>query len=176
MSATAIIFYVLSAFILTFAVSTIVSRRIFRSAIFLLFGLIGIAGLYFLMDVEFVAALQIIVYVGGIVVLIIFSIFLTHQSGERLPQKLTKRIVWGFLLAASGFATVLVIIVKHQFSNEVLPKLDSRIETIGHQLLDYKNFGYVLPFELVSVLLLAALIGSIVIAMKVRKLKEHDNI
>ena len=57
------------------------TTKIFRAAIFLLFTLIGVAGLYFWMQIEFVAAVQIIVYVGGIVVLIIFSIFLTQQSG-----------------------------------------------------------------------------------------------
>ncbi|HEX3081528.1 MAG TPA: NADH-quinone oxidoreductase subunit J, partial [Puia sp.] len=74
MNATVIIFYILSAFILGAALLAVTTRKIFRSAIFLLFSLIGTAALFFWMGVEFVAAVQIIIYVGGIVVLIIFSI------------------------------------------------------------------------------------------------------
>ncbi len=85
MSASVIIFYCIAAFILLTGIVAVSSRKIFRSAIALLFSLTGIAGLYFWMDVNFIAAVQIIVYVGGIVVLIIFSIFLTQRSGEEMP-------------------------------------------------------------------------------------------
>ncbi len=77
MNASQVIFYLISAFVLGMAVLAVTSRKIFRSAIWLLFSLAGVAALYFWMQVEFVAAVQIIVYVGGVVVLIIFSIFLT---------------------------------------------------------------------------------------------------
>ena len=76
----------LSALILGGGLLAVTSRKIFRSAIWLLFSLIGIAGLYFWFQVDFIAAVQIIVYVGGIVVLIIFSIFLTQQSGKEMPN------------------------------------------------------------------------------------------
>ncbi|MES2847697.1 MAG: NADH-quinone oxidoreductase subunit J, partial [Bacteroidota bacterium] len=75
------------------ALLAVTSRQIFRSAIYLLFSLIGIAGIYFWLQYDFIAAVQIVVYVGGITVLIIFSIFLTQQAGELLPkQKLSKQI------------------------------------------------------------------------------------
>ena len=86
MTASQIIFYILAAFILGTAILSVTTTKIFRSAIWLLFSLIGIAGLYFWLEVEFIAAVQIIVYVGGIVVLIIFSIFLTQQSGKEMPK------------------------------------------------------------------------------------------
>ena len=82
MNGAQIIFYLISAFVLGTAVLAVTSTKIFRSAIWLLFSLIGVAALYFWMQVEFIAAVQIIVYVGGIVVLIIFSIFL-HSNQER---------------------------------------------------------------------------------------------
>ena len=72
MNASAVVFYILSVFILGAALLAVTSRKIFRSAIWLLFSLTGIAGLYFWLQMEFVAAVQIVVYVGGIVVLIIF--------------------------------------------------------------------------------------------------------
>ena len=80
-----IIFYLLATLCVVFALLSVTTRQIFRAAIYLLFTLIGIAGIYFWLQYEFIAAVQIIVYVGGIVVLIIFSIFLTQQTGEQLP-------------------------------------------------------------------------------------------
>ena len=75
MSGSTIIFYLLAAFTLLSALLAVTTRMIFRAAIYLLFSLIGIAGIYFWLQYEFIAAVQIVVYVGGIVVLIIFSIF-----------------------------------------------------------------------------------------------------
>jgi NADH:ubiquinone oxidoreductase subunit 6 (subunit J) len=72
MSGANIIFYLLAAMIIVSAIASVTTRQIFRSAIFLLFSLTGIAGIYFWLDYQFVAAVQIVVYVGGIVVLIIF--------------------------------------------------------------------------------------------------------
>src|ERR1044071_1811852 len=106
MSAPAIIFYVISAFILITGLLAVTARKIFRSAIWLLFSLMGVAGLYFWMQVEFIAAVQIIVYVGGIVVLIIFSIFLTQKSGDEMPRPLRSRTLFSILAAVFGFAFI----------------------------------------------------------------------
>src|SRR5450432_1612721 len=103
MNASAIIFYIVYAFILGAAVLAVTTRRIFRSAIFLLFTLIGTAALFFWMGVEFIAAVQIIIYVGGIVVLIIFSIFLTQQSGSEMKKPGRNRAFFAALIALAGF-------------------------------------------------------------------------
>src|SRR5882757_3394185 len=103
MSASAIIFYLISAFILGAGLLAVTSRKIFRSAIWLLFSLIGIAALFFWMRLEFIAAVQIIVYVGGIVVLIIFSIFLTQQAGSEMQKPVRNRAVVAALLLLPGF-------------------------------------------------------------------------
>lgn len=166
MSASAIIFYILAALVLTFGILTVFTRKIFRAAVFLLLSLIGIAGIYLLMDMEFVAAIQIIVYVGGIVVLIIFSIFLTQQAGEKLMKQKVWRMSMGSALAIIGFLFTMKIITNHIFQPESTVAIDNSVKTIGIQLLDYQNHGYVFPFEVVSILLLAALIGSIVIAIR----------
>ncbi len=76
MSASTIVFYILAATTIGSALLAVTAQKIFRSAVYLLFSLIGIAGIYFYLNFEFIAAVQIVVYVGGIVVLIIFSIFL----------------------------------------------------------------------------------------------------
>src|SRR5258705_12296653 len=103
MTASAIIFYIISAFILGAGLLAMTTRKIFRSAIWLLFSLIGIAALYFWLQVEFIAAVQIVVYVGGIVVLIIFSIFLTEQSGEQIPKQPLKRVIASTLAGLFAF-------------------------------------------------------------------------
>ncbi len=171
MSASAIIFYLISAFILGAGLLAVTSRKIFRSAIWLLFSLVGIAAFYFWMQVEFIAAVQIVVYVGGIVVLIIFSIFLTQQSGKEMPKPIFKRTVFSVMAAIFGLAFIYCLVDKYNFlANETQP-LNSSVGEIGTQMLSTTAHGYILPFEVVSMLLLAAMIGCIVIAMK-----EKNNI
>ena len=165
MSASAIIFYIISAFILGAGLLAMTTRKIFRSAIWLLFSLIGIAALYFWLQVEFIAAVQIIVYVGGIVVLIIFSIFLTQQSGNEMPKQPLKRTIASVLAVLFGFGLTFLQIWKYDFQPST-KNFDWSVSKIGSQMLGTKAGGYALPFEVVSMLLLAAMIGCIVIAMK----------
>ncbi len=165
MSASAIIFYVISAFILGTALFAMTTRKIFRSAVWLLFSLIGVAGLYFWLQVEFIAAVQIIVYVGGIVVLIIFSIFLTQQSGTEMPKQPLKRTIFSALAVLFGFGFTYFQIWQYGF-HRVPRTFDWTVSKIGEQMLSTTAGGYSLPFEVVSMLLLAAMIGCIVIAMK----------
>jgi NADH-quinone oxidoreductase subunit J len=165
MDISAIIFYVISAFILGTGILAVTTRKIFRSAIWLLFSLVGIAALYFWMQVEFIAAVQIIVYVGGIVVLIIFSIFLTQQSGKEMPRPITKRLLFSALAAVFGLAFMYNIISSYGF-NAGNGDFTVAVGDIGTQMLSTTEHGYILPFEVVSMLLLAAMVGCIVIAMK----------
>ncbi|HET9430274.1 MAG TPA: NADH-quinone oxidoreductase subunit J [Chitinophagaceae bacterium] len=165
MSASAIIFYIISAFILGAGLLAVTTRKIFRSAIWLLFSLIGIAALYFWLEVEFIAAVQIVVYVGGIVVLIIFSIFLTQHSGKEMPAPHFGRVIASAIAVLSGFALTFLQIAKHEFP-VIAKKFDWSVSGIGTQMLHTGKGGFALPFEVVSMLLLAAMVGCIVIAMK----------
>ena len=166
MNASAVIFYLIAAFILIAGLLAVTSRKIFRSAIWLLFSLVGIAALYFWMQVEFIAAVQIIVYVGGIVVLIIFSIFLTQQSGKEMPQPSVKRIVFSILAVLFGIVFTGSLVNQYFTNRTVSRPFNVSIAEIGTQMLSTTEHGYILPFEVVSMLLLAAMIGCIVIAMK----------
>jgi len=167
MEGSQIIFYLISAFVLGTAVLAVTTQKIFRSAIWLLFSLVGVAGLYFWMQVEFVAAVQIIVYVGGVVVLIIFSIFLTQQSGGEMPRPPLQRTLFSILAVLFGFVFSYRIIAEHGFPTTTSAKpFVVPVAAIGEQMLDTKKYGFVLPFEVVSMLLLAAMIGCIVIAMR----------
>lgn len=159
-------FYLLAAMILGSGLLAVTSRHIFRAAIFLLFSLIGMAGMYFWLEYEFIAAVQIVVYVGGITVLIIFSIFLTQQAGEKLPEQTFTRKLFAALAAFCSFAFVMVQILQHHFNEAASSIASPRIADIGSRMLGVNEDGFALPFEVVSVLLLAALIGCIVIAVR----------
>jgi NADH-quinone oxidoreductase subunit J len=168
MEGSTIIFYLLATLTLVSGLLAVTSRQIFRSAIYLLFSLIGIAGLYFWMQYEFIAAVQIVVYVGGIVVLIIFSIFLTQKSGEKMPQQKLGRQLFAALAAFCGLALVMLQLFQHKLVGTTETAVAPTVENIGHQMLGTEVGGYALPFEVVSILLLAALIGCIVIALRTK--------
>src|ERR1700723_2829848 len=168
MSASGVVFYILSVVILGAALLAVTSRKIFRSAIWLLFSLTGIAGLYFWLQMEFVAAVQIVVYVGGIVVLIIFSIFLTQQSGMDLPPPVRRRNIFSILAVCAGFVLTCWMITRYAFrpagfrggggvGGDSGVDAVASVGNIGAQLLSTSEHGYVLPFEVISVLLLAAM-------------------
>lgn len=166
MTGATIIFYLLAALTLVSAVLAVSSRHIFRSAIHLLFSLIGIAGLYFWLNYQFIAAVQIVVYAGGIVVLIIFSIFLTQHAGEKLPSQKLGVKIFSALAAFCGFALTIVQLFQHSFIKTTAVPVEVNVAAIGTQMLDVDKTGYALPFEVISMLLLAAMIGCIVIAIR----------
>ena len=168
MSGSTIIFYLLAAFTLVSAVLAVSSRQIFRAAIYLLFSLIGIAGLYFWLQYQFIAAVQIVVYVGGIVVLIIFSIFLTQQAGDKLPKQKLGRQAFSALAAFCGFAFVVWQMCGYSFIKTNVQAIEPTVANIGKQMMGVDDSGFALPFELISILLLAALVGCIVIALKTK--------
>lgn len=169
MTAERIIFYVISFLIIGGAVLSVTSKLIFRSAVFLLASLLGVAGLYFFLEFEFIAAVQIVVYAGGIVVLIIFSIFLTQGSGAEMksPANLRKLFSAIIVLLICGLAALLLR--SHVFTPEAGTVTDKSTKTIGRQLLSTTGHGYILPFETVSILLLAAMVGCIAIAGRTKK-------
>lgn len=173
MSASVVVFYILSAFILVTGGLAVTSRKIFRSAIWLLFCLTGIAGLYFWLGMQFIAAVQVVVYVGGIVVLIIFSIFLTQQAGREMPSPVRNRALFSALAVCCGFLLTCVQLVQYSRFQVSEPRYDLSepdmgVSAIGSQLLSTTEHGYVLPFEVISILLLAAMIGCIVLAIKTK--------
>lgn len=166
MEISVVIFYIISAIIIGGAMLAVTSRQIFRAAVFLLFSLLGIAALYFYLENNFIAAVQIVVYVGGIVVLIIFSIFLTQNSGHFLKKPEGKRVFFSALAVLSALLLTLNIVGKYNFRSNTNAVIEPEIKNIGLQMLSTTEFGYLLPFEVVSFLLLAAMIGCIVIALK----------
>src|SRR5919107_1935828 len=142
MDASAIIFYCISAFILGSGLLAVTTRKIFRAAIWLLFSLIGVAALYFWMQVEFIAAVQIVVYVGGIVVLIIFSVFLTQRSGDEMPKPVASRNIFSILAAVFGIAFTYRLIDQYGFQQTPSKPFVVNVSDIGTQMLSTTHHGY----------------------------------
>ena len=158
-----IIFYLIALIMIVFAIKAVSSRKMLRAVIYLLFVLMGIAGIYFMVDYSFMAAIQLAVYAGGVIVLIIFSVLLVHHIELRLEiSKLSQRIFAG-LLSLSGLMLTLFAIFTYEFKS-VENYNSIEVRDIGLGMLSYKEGGFILPFEVISVLIVAVMIGAIVIA------------
>jgi NADH-quinone oxidoreductase subunit J len=159
-------FLVFSVVIVVFSILTVTSRRILRAATFLLFVLVSTAGLYFLLRFNFLAAIQLTLYAGGIVVLIIFSILLTSHISEKLPAPGWRKALPAAFAAIFGLALTVSVILTNTFQANDAVNERTDVTRIGESLLDTGKYGYALPFEVISILLLAAMIGAIVLAKK----------
>lgn len=169
MSIATFFFYLISLMILAFSMLAVTTRKIFHAAIYLLFTLINVAALYFYLNYEFLAAVQIVVYVGGIVVLILFSLFLTHRIAADLPSPAWHKMLLASVLSVIAFIFSFCLVLMNIFPEAANEPVELTVNYIGKQMLNYGNGGFVLPFEVVSILLLAALVGSVAIAFKTKK-------
>jgi len=170
MTVNLIIFCILGVLIILSSILAVSSKKMMRAATYLLFVLIGTAGLYLFLNYHFLAAVQLAVYAGGILVLFIFAILLTSEKGDKTEPHDRERIISGIFTVLAGIGVTLFIIMKHQFlfpSNAVIDG-DNQIsmKVIGHALMGTEKYQYLLPFEALSILLLACIIGGILIARK----------
>ncbi len=164
-----IMFVILAVFIALSSIATVVTKSIVRAATYLLFVLLGTAGLYFLMGYTFLGSVQVMVYAGGIIVLYVFSILLTSGTKEVLGKNTFAKVASSLLLCAAGFAAFVFILFKEQFKAAVLTAPDESIismDTIGRFMLSTDANGFLLPFEAVSILLLACIVAGLLIARK----------
>jgi NADH-quinone oxidoreductase subunit J len=166
MNAYKLMFILFSAVIVIFSILTVTSRKILRAAVYLLFVLIATSGIYFWLNFQFMAAVQLTLYAGGIVVLIIFSILLTHHIDHKFDPPGWKKIFPAALAALSGMLLTLYAILTYNFVPTDKAPVAVNMNVIGTQLMGIGENGYALPFEVISILLLAAMIGAIIIAKK----------
>ena len=171
-----VMFGILALVILGSAVMCVTTKRIMRAATFLLFVLFGVAGLYFLLDYTFLGAAQISVYAGGVTMLYVFAIQLV---GKRSLQGLLERVkgsnvAFGAIVALIGLVMVCAVLLKNQFLYAAcqVPDVEVPMKEIGMALVGADKYQYVLPFELISVFLLACIIGGLAIARKDQKLEK----
>jgi NADH:ubiquinone oxidoreductase subunit 6 (subunit J) len=160
-----IVFWILSAVIVVSGLMVVSLRNVFHCALFLIMCLFGVAGIYVLLNAEFLAAAQVLIYVGGVAILIIFAVMLTtNLASERI--RMTSENAAVAFVACAMFAIVSIFLLAKttvwQYSNVALP--EDNVGSIGKYLMT----EFMLPFEVVSVLLLAALIGAIVLARRER--------
>ena len=162
-----LVFYVVAILMSVFSVMTVTSGSILRSATYLLFVLFGTAAIYFILGYTFLGAVQLMVYAGGIVVLYVFSILLTN-SDKSINQKICKSNLFAVLATVLiGAALVLFLIWTNGFALNAIPECSEiGLKEIGRDLIGMDKYQYVLPFEIVSVLLLACMIGGLLIARK----------
>ena len=150
-----IVFTVLAVFTAVSAVLAVTTKRILRAATYLLFVLFGTAG-----------AVQLLIYAGGITVLYVFSILLTSSQGDKSEDIKGYKLFVGLAATLLSLGVCLYVTLRHDFmpSHFVHGELD--VQTIGHALMSSGKYGYVLPFEVISILLLACIVGGILIARK----------
>ncbi len=163
-----VIFYIFAIIIVVMAIASVTSKKILRAVIYLLMTLLAIAALYFMLDYTFLGAVQMAVYAGGIIILFIFSVLLVHHIEGELEEPSIGRKIGMAVLSLLGLGVTLVTIYSYDFK-EVQSSRIIEVEDIGKGLLEIGEGGYILPFELISVLLLAAMIGAIIIAKGQKK-------
>ncbi len=165
-----ITFYILAAAISVCSVLAVTSKRMLRAATYLLIVLIGTAGLYLLLNYHFLAAVQLSVYAGGILILFIFAILLTSAKGDRAEPNDRKRVWGGLAVGIAGFVITTLVTVKHKWlyagNTTIAGDQEMNMKQIGQALMGTEKFQYLLPFEVLSILLLACVIGGILIARK----------
>lgn len=157
------LFYFFGGITALAAVSIVLVKNIFQAALALLVCLLSLAALFILLQAEFLAVSQILLYAGGVVILIIFGIMLTNKAGgQPIPIK-NSGLVGGLFIGGSTFFLLIFLVRKSLFvlyPTTAVTTSKNNIQRIGTELLT----NYVLPFEIAGVLLLAVLIGAATLA------------
>ena len=169
--ANTVMFIILAVFIIGSALMCVTTTRIMRAATFMLFVLFGVAGIYFLLDYTYLGAAQIAVYAGGVTMIYVFAIQLVSKrtlQGLEERVKSSKMIVGG-LAALAGLVVVTLILLKTGFITQEISNTELPMKEIGMALVGSGKYQYVLPFEFISVFLLACIIGGLVVARKEEK-------
>jgi NADH:ubiquinone oxidoreductase subunit 6 (subunit J) len=155
-------FYALALLIIAAAIFVVTSKNIFHSAIYLILALFGVAGIYVLLQAPFLAAAQVLIYVGAVSMLMIFAIMLTARIADESIRHTNEQVGTGFLVSLGLLAVIVYSLWQTPFPVSSAPMPEGAGGTLGKLLLTQ----FALPFEIVSVLLLGALIGAVVIAKK----------
>jgi len=160
-----VIFVIVALITLGSALMVVTARNLVHAALWLVVALFGVAILFGLLQAGFLAVVQVVVYIGAIVILIIFAIMLTRRNVLESGPRFNENWGWALGISVGVFAALVWMIISWQGFHIQAQPLDARFDSVaelGRALVSAN--GFVLPFELASVLLLAALIGAIVIA------------
>ena len=158
----AAIFYILAALIVGSGVMVVTLKNVFHSLLFLVLCLFSVAGIYVLLHAEFVAAVQVLIYVGAVTILLIFAIMMTAKIYSPSVRQFNEQVVPGLIIVGTILIVTLWVLSSTAWNISKDVAVGQSTKLIGRLLLT----TYVLPFEVVSVVLIAALIGAIVIARR----------
>jgi len=156
------IFYMLAAFTVWAAAVVVLGRNIVRAAVALIFAFCGMAALYVLLDAEFLAAVQVLIYVGGITIVLLFAIMLTSRISSATARVINDQVILSAIAAAGLLVGLIYAAVRGIPALSGPPRLPETAPFLGRALLT----AYALPFEVVSILLLAGMVGAIILARK----------
>jgi NADH-quinone oxidoreductase subunit J len=162
MVVTQVIFIILSAVALIGALGVVLSRNLFHAAIFLVLSFVGVAGFYVLLEAEFLAMIQILVYVGAISILIIFAIMLSRRLMSPDFRARNEQWLWALVAAVALFAILVVVLIQVDWPVAQAEVPSGTLVELGKALVDPGQ--YLLVFEVASVLLLVALVGAVIVA------------
>jgi NADH-quinone oxidoreductase subunit J len=160
-----VIFYVFAAMTIVSAAVVVFARSLIYSAFGLLFTFFGVAALYVYLGADFLAAAQMVIYVGGILILMLFGVMLTHKLYNLNLKSETYQFVPALVVVVSVFAMLAVVMLKTTWHVHGERALGPTTAQIGELFMK----EYILPFEIASIFLLVALIGA---AMIVRRRSE----
>jgi NADH-quinone oxidoreductase subunit J len=157
-----IVFYLFAAVTVVSAAIVVFARSLIYSAFCLLFTFFGVAALYVFLGADFLAATQMVIYVGGILILLLFGVMLTHKLYDLDLKTETFQFWPGLAIAIAVFATLVAVVLGASWHGGGPPPLNPTTAEIGELFMK----DYILPFEVASIFLLVALIGA---AMIVRR-------
>ena len=166
-----VLFYATAVIMIAAALFTVLAKNILRSAVALICVFFGTAVLYFLLSAEFIAVAQVMVYIGGVVVFVVFAILLTSHLGEHVLETSFSRKVLAFVFSLI-VAILAVMFLKEMEIAQQPSEGFATLSAIGKRLLSPEQNGFLLPFEAISLLLLISMIGAVTVA---RALKENKN-
>lgn len=167
MSGLEIIFIFLAIVTLSSAFMVVTDKNLVHAALWLILSLFGIAGFFVILNAGFLAVVQVIVYIGAIAILMIFAIMLTRDLTQVDQPQFNKNVVIAGLVGLVVFAGLSLILLNSEAGTVDYPILDPRFDFISQLGVALVNpNAFIIPFELASVLLLAALIGAIVVAWR----------
>ena len=158
--AETVAFWSLAVVLVGSALAVVLSKNLFHSVLWLALALTGTAGVFLLLEAEFLAAVQLLLYAGGVVTIVVFAIVVTARLvGERISQT-NRHITAGAMMSIALVALVVNAISRQPLATAAQPLTGDVTRTIGESVLT----RFVLPFELLGVLMLAAMLGAVYFA------------
>ncbi len=154
-----VMFYLIAGCVCIFAVLSVTQRDVFHCALWLAMTLLSVAGIYFYLDAPFLGVVQILVYVGGIITLFVFAIKLTAHIGDKGIEQVNKQWPLAAFITTLLLCILFRVFATHPWARMIMITAPATMEQIGRSLMSY----YAVPFEFMSVILLAAMVGAIVI-------------